>query len=140
MSIALTFCLVFVLHLGSAKAGPSQYYFDSWGSAYIEVADLGEFATAQWQVLALIKLSELPDPKNVGLGFSFYHPKHGDLCLHIVRDETYWSHSWEGVWEGSGSKFVLSTSGGYMDYHQLWTTPPKAGAYTASDNPTLLNY
>jgi len=133
LAITLTIGLVFILQIGDAKAGPSEFYFDQWNDAYVEVVDMGVFGAAQWAILAKV---DLDNPVNIGLGFSFYHTGYGDLALHIMRDEAWYSHTWEGVWGGSGSDFVLSVSWGYMDIHQLWTTPPSLDANAATENPT----
>jgi hypothetical protein len=132
LTLAIAFCLVLVF-AGNANAGPSEYYFDEFNNVNIEVVQLGAFNGNEWAVVAKVDLSGVPP--EIGLGFSFYSRQYSDLCLHIVRDAGWLSHSWEGVWVGSGTEFVLSTSQLYMAIHPLWTTPP-AVAITNDADPT----
>jgi len=119
--------------------GPSpdempEVLFDAFNNIYVVAADLGMFGADQWAIL--VKADLAGSPPDIGLGFSFYHPDHHDLALHIVRDDAWLSHSWEGVWAGSGSDFVLTTSSLYMSTQALWTTP-LSDAKVANDDPSL---
>jgi len=132
LTLTLAFCLVLALGVGSANAGPVKYYFDTFDNVYVEVTQLGMFNGNQWAVLAKVDLKG--SPPDIGLGFSFYHQTYGDLSLHIVRDAAWYSHSWEGVWAGSGSEFVLAVSGNlYHQVHPLTTTPPAITSDSSAD-------
>jgi hypothetical protein len=133
LTLALAFCLVLALGAGNANAGPAQYYFDTFNNVMAEVTQLGMFGPSEWAILVKVDLSG--SPPDVGIGFSLYHPQYGDLHLHICKDPGWLSHSYEGVWAGSGSDFVLSTSALYRQVHPLTTMPPTATALSSSADP-----
>ena len=131
LTLALAFCLVLALNVGNANAGPAQYYFDTFNNVMAEVTQLGTFGPSQWAILVKVDLSGTPS--DVGIGFSLYHPQYGDLHLHICKDPGWLSHSYEGVWAGSGSEFVLSTSALYHQVHPLTTTPTATASDSSAD-------
>ena len=131
LTLAFTFILVLALGVGSAKAGPSQYYFDIYNNAYIEVSQLGTFGEVQWAIVGMIDLSG--SPPDIGLGFSFYHPTHHDLMLSITRNAGWFSHSRVGVWAGSGSDFAHAVSSLFIDVSPLTTRPPAITSDSSAD-------
>jgi len=119
LTSALAFCLVLAF-IGNATAGPSQFYFDIYNNAYVEVSQLGNFAGNQWALIGLVDLSG--SPPEIGLGVSFYNPTYGDLCLSIARDAGWFAHSRVGVWYGSGSDFAHAVSSLFTGVSPLTTT------------------
>ena len=131
LTLALAFCLVLALGVGNANAGPSQYYFDEYNNVNVEVSQLGMFFGSQWAILVKVDLSGVPPEPT--FGFSFYDTTTNELCLHLLGEGSWVSHSWEGTWAGSGSDFVLSTSYLFMEIHPLWTTPPALTSDSSAD-------
>jgi hypothetical protein len=111
------------------EAVPGVLY-DNYENAMIMVSEVGMFMGNQWLVVGKVDLNSTPP--DVGWGFAFYHPTNHDLCIHIDRDNAWYSHSFEGVWGTSGSEFVLSVSSLYNEITQLWTSPPSEPAATAA--------
>jgi len=130
LTLALAFCLVLAF-AGNANAGPAQYYFDVWNNAIVEVSQLGDFFGNQWAIVGKFDLSGTPP--DIALGFSFYNTTNGDLCIHLVRNTAWLSHTYEGVWAGSGSDFVFSTSALYHDIHPVYTSPPSITSDSSAD-------
>lgn len=118
---------------GPTPDGMPQLLYDDFNNAYIVANHLGMFLDNEWAVLGKVDLDGIPP--DVGWGFAFFHPTNHDLCLHINRDNAWLSHSWEGVWGGNGTDFVLSTSALYHAIHPLWTSPP-AGLGAIEGDPS----
>ena len=127
---ALAFCLVLAF-IGNANAGPEPYYFDVWNNVIVEVAPLGVIFENEWAIVAKADLSG--SPPDLALGFSFYHTTNGDLCIHLVRNNAWLSHTYEGVWAGSGSDFVFTTSQLYSEVVPLTTSPPAITPDSSAD-------
>ena len=134
LTLALAFCLVLAF-VGNANAGPSEYYFDVWNNVIVEVSQLGTFFGNQWAIVVKLDLSG--SPPDFAYGFSFYERTYGDLSIHLVRNAAWYSHTYEGVWAGSGSDFIMTTSQLYSSIDPLTTTTsPPALTSDSSADPT----
>jgi len=129
LTLGLVFCLVLALGVGNANAGPSQYYFDDYDCAYVEVAPLGTFLETTWTILVKVPLYG----GDVSLGMSFWHRTSGALCIHVDHYGMWYSHSYEGVWAGSGSDFIFTTSQLYSSVNPLTTSPPSITSDSSAD-------
>ena len=103
LTLALAFCLVLALNVGNANAGPSPYYFDDYNCAYLELGSFGMIGQNEWGILAKVS-------------------------LYVGRDGHWFSHSYQGVWAGSGTTFALAISTTVTELRQLYTTPPAISA------------
>lgn len=124
LTLALAFCLVLALNVGNANAGPSPYYFDDYNCAYLELGSFGMIGQNEWGILAKVSLYGGSD---VGIGMYNYNPD-GTLGIHVGRDGSWLSHSYQGVWAGSGTTFALAISTTVTELRQLYTTPPAISA------------
>ena len=117
----------------TADGGLPEFLFDDFNNAHVDVVPLGDFFGSNWAINVVVDLSGVPpDP---GIGFSVYNPTHGDFSIHNTQGSGWLSFSWQGVWAGNGSDFVLSTSALYMDIHPLWTSPPTRLPDGSDDDP-----
>ncbi len=120
-----------VANFRQSSVSQPTYYYDNYDNIYIEVNQLGTILQTEWAIVVKVDLAGAPP--DIGIGFSFWNPIFGDLAIHVNGDDAWYSHTEEGVWNGSGSSFVLSVSTLHNEINTL-TTSPQADA--SGDDPS----